>query len=277
MKTLILMLMVILFTPVWGNDEPDINKNDNFQIDDSSNTNKVLTIEQCQTSEHHVTIDGRYVDVENKCLRHPEPVGCMEADIGCGDALTIAQAPNSKCYWFSSTCIPNGWQVVGSDDEPSCRQSYMNWNECPSLKATTFQGISLTWNIGKPNSVGFRIWRVVEDGKGGYKKISTLEEINSYQGKGNCIEGKLIASGTKEPSPLISKVLNHLNEEACYSFIEIGVAKNQTYYYVLEEVDIKGNSIFHCDDIVAVTVAQGLPINLETVKNYCRQVTGGGG
>jgi hypothetical protein len=275
MRIFILMLMVMWFTAAWGSDkvnEPDRDENNSLNIDDNLDINTrsdaALTIEQCQASEHYVTIDGRYVDVENKCLRSPEPVGCLKADILCEEAIAIAQAPNGKSYWFPNLCIPNGWQVVKHDDD------MINLNECSSLKATTFQSTSLTWSIGQLNSAGFRIWRVVEDGTGRYKQIITLKEINSYQG--NCIEGKLMASDTKEPSPLISKVLNHSNKEACYSFIEIGVAKNRSYYYVLEEVDINGKSIFHCDDIAAVTVGQGQPINLKAVKSYCQQVTASG-
>ncbi len=266
----------MLFTTAWGSDkvnEPDRNENNSPNIDDNfdmtTRNDAALTIVQCQASEHHVTIDGRYVDVENKCLRPPEPVGCMKADIPCEEAETIAKAPNGKSYWFPNLCIPNGWQVVKHDDD------IINLNKCPSLKATTFQSTSITWNIGQLNSAGFRIWRVVEEGDGEYKEISTLKEINSsYQE--NCIEGKLMASGTKEPSPLITKVLSHSNNTPCYSFIEIGVAKNRTYYYVLEEVDINGKRIFYCDDIAAVTVDQGLPINLKAMKNYCQQVTGSG-
>lgn len=103
--------------------------------------------------------------------------------------------------------------------------------------------------------------------------MTTLKEISSsYQE--NCIEGQLMASDTKEPGPLITKVLSHSNKTPCYSFIEIGVSRNRTYYYVLEEVDINGKRIFYCDDIAAVTVGEGMPINLKAVKNYCRQVTG---
>ncbi len=280
MRILILMFMLMLFTAAWGSDglnEPDRNENNSPSIGDNLDTNArknaALTIMQCQASEHHVTIDGRYVDTENNCLRPPEPVGCMKTDIPCAEAIGIAQNPNGQCYWFPNLCIPNGWHLVKNDDDPSCRNSYMSLNRCPSLRATTFQSTSLTWNIGQLNSAGFRIWRVVEDGNGAYKEISTLKEINSsYQE--NCIEGKLMASGTKKPGPLITKVLSHSNKTPCYSFIEIGVSTNRTYYYVLEEVDINGKRIFYCDDIAVVTVGQGPPINLKAMKSYCWQVTG---
>ena len=53
MKLLILILMLIT-TISFANDE----------IDNSLE----LTIEQCQTSENHTTINGRYIDVENQCI-----------------------------------------------------------------------------------------------------------------------------------------------------------------------------------------------------------------
>ncbi len=56
--------------------------------------------------------------------------------------------------------------------------------------------------------------------------------------------------------------------------MEIAVPKNKTYYYVLEEIDKNGQSIFYCNDIAAVTIEDGLSIDLKTVKDYCRQVTG---
>ena len=38
------------------------------------------------------------------------PLGCMDAEGGCGDAETIAGATEGACdTWFSSTCLPQGW------------------------------------------------------------------------------------------------------------------------------------------------------------------------
>lgn len=49
----------------------------------------------------------------------PLPLGCMDAGEGCGDAETIASSPEdpSRCFWFSSTCIPEGWSVCGDVGE----------------------------------------------------------------------------------------------------------------------------------------------------------------
>ena len=132
-----------------------------------------------------------------------------------------------------------------------------------------FHSVSLAWDIGQPDSTEFRLWRVPEYGIGKYKNIVSLQEVNSsYQE--NCVTGQLIVSDNKMPSQPITKTVNNI----CYSFMEIAVDTNRTYYYVLEEIDKNDQSIFHCDDIAAVTVENGLDIDLKTVQDYCRQVTG---
>lgn len=49
----------------------------------------------------------------------PMALGCMGAGEGCGDAETIAASPEdpSRCFFFSSTCIPEGWSVCGDIGE----------------------------------------------------------------------------------------------------------------------------------------------------------------
>ena len=59
--------------------------------------------------------DGEYcVDWDNPTI----PLGCMDAKMGCGDAITIAGEAGSGtdgCYWFPQTCIPTDWEVAASD------------------------------------------------------------------------------------------------------------------------------------------------------------------
>jgi len=253
MKILALMLIT---TISFGNDEID--------------NNPELTIEQCQASENHTTINGRYIDVENQChSAKTKPLGCMKIDTICAEALAISQEPNGQCYYFSDLCLPDGWQPIENEDNPNCHASYMSFNLCPSLIVNIFHSISLTWDIGQPDSKGFRLWRVLEYGNGEYPSIVSLQEVNSsYQE--NCVTGQLIVPDDKMPSQPITKTVNNI----CYSFMEIAIATNITYYYVLEEIDKNDQSIFHCNDIAAVTVEDGLPIDLKTVQDYCRQVTG---
>ena len=48
---------------------------------------------------------------------------CMSVEMGCGDAITYAQNPDSgECWWFSSTCTPEGWTICDYPEEPECVQ-----------------------------------------------------------------------------------------------------------------------------------------------------------
>ncbi|MBN2801305.1 MAG: hypothetical protein JXX28_19345 [Deltaproteobacteria bacterium] len=50
------------------------------------------------------------------------PQGCMEAELGCGDAETLAAPPDDPdaCWWFSSTCLPPGWVTCGEGWADAC-------------------------------------------------------------------------------------------------------------------------------------------------------------
>lgn len=77
-----------------------------------------LAPDACATRADCGVIDGRPMHKQDGawCVDHDEasqPLGCMEAEDGCGDAETIASSPDAPetCWWFSSTCIPTGWTV----------------------------------------------------------------------------------------------------------------------------------------------------------------------
>ncbi len=195
MKFLTLILMLIT-TISFGNDEID------YSLE--------LTIEQCQASENHTTINGRYIDVENQCISTTtKPLGCMKIDTMCEEQLTISQESNGQCYLFSNLCLPYDWQPIENDDNPKCRNSYTNLNLCPSLRVNIFHSVSLTWDIGQPDSTGYRLWRVPEYGIGKYKNIVSLQEVNSsYQE--DCVTGQLIVPDNEIPSQPITKKVNNI-------------------------------------------------------------------
>lgn len=44
-----------------------------------------------------------------ECSLPAEFTHCHSNDTACGDAITYARSPDGKAYWFSDTCIPEGW------------------------------------------------------------------------------------------------------------------------------------------------------------------------
>lgn len=77
--------------------------------------------EDCAATEGCAAITGRLLRTDttpDPCVDFTdpgEPLACMSADGGCGDAETLAAPPDdpSACTWFSSTCIPAGWVSCG--------------------------------------------------------------------------------------------------------------------------------------------------------------------
>lgn len=72
-----------------------------------------IAAEECGTHEHCTGISGFQLDVDdvNTCYERGQEgvVGCMGIDMGCGSAITFASDSSGTSYWFSSTCIPEGW------------------------------------------------------------------------------------------------------------------------------------------------------------------------
>ncbi len=139
---------------------------------------------------------------------------------------------------------------------------------------TEMKGIRLTWKTIsiKENHAGFRLWRAIKDDKEGYAVTMLKKKLIFHQA--DCIKGELTSANTDKLSQLISAA-GISKGGSCYSFVDTSVKnKEGTYYYVLEDIDISGKRIFHCDAIAAVTIDQGLTMDLEATKDYCRQVTG---
>ena len=86
-----------------------------------------LTADECSTYENCVTITASLtvVNPEEECLdwaNSVENVGCMDADMACGDAITYAASADdpTQCYGFTSTCVPQGWSDCNLDGYPEC-------------------------------------------------------------------------------------------------------------------------------------------------------------
>ena len=130
------------------------------------------------------------------------------------------------------------------------------------------------------DNAGFRLWRAMKGQHNGYKptllrEFDHSEQVNPELNK-NCstkIQGQLKSNNFNEPSKLISAGGNSA-ESTCYSFTDMSDLSNGTYYYLLEDIDNKGNSTFHCNYIDTVTVGQGPAIDLQSAINYCKEVTG---
>lgn len=76
----------------------------------SSKACEDLSLANCEQRQDCRVIDGRKVYEAQQCLMSSEPLGCMPVDVDCGDALTPAKDPSGQCYWFPSTCVPDGWE-----------------------------------------------------------------------------------------------------------------------------------------------------------------------
>ena len=84
-----------------------------------------LSVEECQTRDDCHTRSGNPMsfDEPNQCwnIEAAQETHCMSNDMGCGDAITYAHAPDSEdCWHFTDTCIPEGWTMCDYPDEPEC-------------------------------------------------------------------------------------------------------------------------------------------------------------
>lgn len=76
-----------------------------------------LDVDQCAQRQDCRVIDGRKVFEAEKCLMSSQPLGCMSVNLYCGDAETPAKNPDGECYWFPSTCVPDGWKSLFGTSE----------------------------------------------------------------------------------------------------------------------------------------------------------------
>ncbi len=75
-----------------------------------------LSPTDCGSRSDCTTLTGRPVQEQNGqiCVDYtiePEPLGCMDAEAGCGDAEILGASPASPdtCWWFPNTCLPADW------------------------------------------------------------------------------------------------------------------------------------------------------------------------
>ena len=86
-----------------------------------------LSINDCEETDSCTVIYASKLalDTEDECFawaNSVETVGCMNVDLGCGQAFSYA-APTvdvSNCYGFSYTCIPQDWGYCGQGTYPEC-------------------------------------------------------------------------------------------------------------------------------------------------------------
>jgi predicted secreted protein len=146
--------------------------------------------------------------------------------------------------------------------------------ELSSFAAMLTKGeVWLNWETQtERDSQGFRIWRAIENSAGGYTNVTLLGALSTSQAA--CVEGQLIAATGMGSQTQSITARGHSTAGACYAFQDISLFEKGTYYYVLEEVDMSGQSTFHCNDLDAVTIGFGPAIDLTTAKRFCRQATG---
>ena len=84
-----------------------------------------LSLEECSSSSDCSPRSARPItfDDVNECwtIEEPQNVSCMDAVLSCMDVETYAQDPDSEeCWFFSSSCIPEGWTNCSDREELEC-------------------------------------------------------------------------------------------------------------------------------------------------------------
>ncbi len=85
-----------------------------------------LSVEDCNARPDCETIKAQRVLQGGTCTGAVTPVGCMDTQQPCDDALTYAVDPTEAGWWFMDTCIPSGWTVQASTGDgvpPRCEGS----------------------------------------------------------------------------------------------------------------------------------------------------------
>jgi hypothetical protein len=84
-----------------------------------------LSLEECSSGADCSPRSARLItfDDVNECWTTEEPqnVSCMDAVLSCMSVETYAHAPDSQeCWFFSNSCIPEGWTLCSDLEEPGC-------------------------------------------------------------------------------------------------------------------------------------------------------------
>ena len=142
-----------------------------------------------------------------------------------------------------------------------------------SFQATPIDNsVHLNWiTNAELDNAGFRMWRAVEQDNGQYE-VNLLQEVSndilvSLQPQcSKIITGQLEISNVKKYIP----AAGNLNEATCYSFTDTSITQDNTYYYVLEDIDVFGNNTVHCSKLAAVTIGQSKMSDLNMAKNRAK-------
>ena len=139
-------MKLLLF--LWGCSEKEMDSasNDTAELLPDCAT---IDVDECGTYAHCVGISGYQLDVDdaNACYELGEQhiVGCMDAEMGCGDAITFASDASETSYWFPSTCIPEGWteQDILNAYTEGCSQTSIDCyelsvSECDTVDSCTY-------------------------------------------------------------------------------------------------------------------------------------------
>ncbi len=97
----------------------DTGEADTAEAADTADTGEIaldcsqLSADECAGNDLCWSIMGYPLDIfeDDMCYEVGDPaaVGCMSVDVGCGDAITYATAPDGSEYMFMDTCTPAGW------------------------------------------------------------------------------------------------------------------------------------------------------------------------
>ncbi len=70
----------------------------------------ILDEDSCRAEAACTIIDGTPLAPDSSCSMDNRFAACGPADMACGDALTYTHDPDGNAWWFSDTCLPEGWQ-----------------------------------------------------------------------------------------------------------------------------------------------------------------------
>jgi hypothetical protein len=80
------------------------------------------SLDECGRAAGCRIIQGEKI-VSECAKRVATPLGCMDTDTDCDDALTLAR-DNSEALWqLPSSCIPSGWTPVQRSTYPECEDT----------------------------------------------------------------------------------------------------------------------------------------------------------
>jgi len=151
-----------------------------------------------------------------------------EAKCVAGDLYTCTPGAWSYCNLFGGGCTCGNWPMALSDRR-NCHCEETTLVTLLSFTVTSYDGhVILEWETATEiDNAGFHIWRAVGDGWkiGDYSTITRLTDQ------------LILAKG----------------DGASYSYIDSNVESEITYYYGLEDIDLKDRSTFHCDLIESAT------------------------